>query len=321
MEDILNITNGDSAANIMKKAGLPGGFLPWRDVLHDGPVPENLSLNELSNVRARFLASLGWGNLLTISDDFKERNELLESFENYSKVILWFEHDLYDQLQILQILDWFSANPSNKTQLFIICTEQYLGSTTAQQMKDLLKHITPVTNEHLLLAKKAWAAFRAPSPESWFSLLSEDTSKLEFLEGAILRLLEEYPSNSNGLSRTANIALSLIDEGETNPAKLFGLYIKTEERVFMGDASFWVILNQLLATSPPLIQLSSAKQLSLPPEADQKLSITTTGKDVLTGNKNWLDIIDIDHWIGGVKLTSQNLWLWDNEASKLIHSN
>jgi len=47
MRNILNITNGDCAVEIMKKADIPGTFLPWQDVLHDGPVPERLSLEEL----------------------------------------------------------------------------------------------------------------------------------------------------------------------------------------------------------------------------------------------------------------------------------
>lgn len=37
MRNILNITNGDCAVEIMKKADISGVFLPWRDVLHDGP--------------------------------------------------------------------------------------------------------------------------------------------------------------------------------------------------------------------------------------------------------------------------------------------
>ncbi|MFT5259965.1 MAG: hypothetical protein ACI9J2_001341 [Saprospiraceae bacterium] len=40
MKKIFNITNGDSAVNLMREGALPGVYLPWRDVLHDGPVPE-----------------------------------------------------------------------------------------------------------------------------------------------------------------------------------------------------------------------------------------------------------------------------------------
>ncbi|MGI9511113.1 MAG: hypothetical protein ACR2QJ_17380 [Geminicoccaceae bacterium] len=39
MSDLV-ITNGDSAADRLRAAGCKAGILPWRDVLHDGPVLE-----------------------------------------------------------------------------------------------------------------------------------------------------------------------------------------------------------------------------------------------------------------------------------------
>jgi hypothetical protein len=77
MGDILNITNGDGAIGIMRKANIPGVFLPWRDVLHEGPVPRGLSLAELSRVRAEFIASRGWGTPEAVTQDFIERDNLL----------------------------------------------------------------------------------------------------------------------------------------------------------------------------------------------------------------------------------------------------
>ena len=106
MSKILNITNGDSSVEIMNRAGVTGDMLPWRDVLHEGPVPLKLSLDELSAVRAKYISGQGWGNLEEIQKLFIDRDATLKSCYAYEKVVLWFEHDLYDQLQILQILDF-----------------------------------------------------------------------------------------------------------------------------------------------------------------------------------------------------------------------
>ena len=124
MGTVLNITNGDSAVNLMQAAGIEGEFLPWRDVLHDGPVPDEPELTRLSQIRAGFIASRGWGDLPTIEQGFRERDRQLESFRDYRKVLLWFEHDLYDQLQILQILDWFNQIDLGRTRLAMICTDR-----------------------------------------------------------------------------------------------------------------------------------------------------------------------------------------------------
>lgn len=304
----------------MKKAGIPGTYLPWRDMLHDGPVPEGLTLEELSEVRAQFILEQGWGKPEDIKQNFIERDNKLKSFENYEKVILWFEHDLCDQLQILQILDWFSQRPSTKTILSIICTDQYLSMMTPEEMQDLVYYETPVSENHLKLSSKAWAAFRSTSPDKWHDLLDIDTTELPFLKPAIIRLLEKYPNCFNGLSRAAQQALNIIRQGEKRPGKVFELYQKTERRKFLGDSSFWIILHDLLTSNPPLLKLPEGKKLTLPTHPDQELTITPMGKEVLDGEKNWLDLIELDRWIGGVHLTSENIWCWDTSSGLLQNS-
>lgn len=321
MENILNITNGDCAVKTMQQASIPGAFLPWRDVLHDGPVPEGLALDELSKIRAQFIIDQGWGTPENIKNSFIERDDVIKSFEKYEKIILWFEHDLYDQLQLLQILDWFSQQKSTNTKLSIICSDQYLGMVSPEQMKNLFQYETPITDKHLQLSVKAWSAFRSTTPEKWHALFQSDTSALPFLSGAIKRLLEEYPDCNSGLSRTAQIALKIISQGEKRPGKVFHLYQETEERRFLGDSSFWAILYQLLESSPPLLKLPEGLKLTLPTSPDQELSITAAGKNVLAGKKNWLEMVELDRWIGGVHLTANDTWCWNSNSGTLIIRN
>jgi hypothetical protein len=186
-----------------------------------------------------------------------------------------------------------------------------------EEMKDLFKYEEPVTDKHLLLSSNAWSAFRSSTPEEWYSLLDIDTSGLPFLEGAITRLLEEYPNSSNGVSRTAQQALKIILEGEKLAGKIFGRSQELEDRIFMGDSSFWVILQELLGSSPALLELPQGKELTLPTAKDQELTITPLGKDVLAGRKSWLEIVDLDRWIGGVHLNPDNIWLWNSKLGSI----
>ena len=117
MSRTLHITNGDSAVALMKAAGFEGDILPWRDVLHDGPVPLGLDLEALSRVRADFIADRGWAVRETVHRGFAERDDALRRWNQYGKVTLWFEHDLYDQLQILQLLDFFAREDGARQRL------------------------------------------------------------------------------------------------------------------------------------------------------------------------------------------------------------
>ena len=105
----LHITNGDSAANILKESTIRGDVLPWRDPMHHGPFPADLDLASLSKVRARYLAGPGF-DAAEVERDFQLRDEHLRGATQYDRIVLWFEHDLLDQLQILQLLDWFRKN-------------------------------------------------------------------------------------------------------------------------------------------------------------------------------------------------------------------
>lgn len=318
MKNILHITNGDTTVEIMKRAGISGQFLPWRDVLHDGPVPTGISLEKLSEIRAAFIISRNWGEPETIKRSFIDRDNILKSYREFDKVILWFEHDLYDQLQILQILDWFHENKESDVELSIICRDKYLGMLSPYQMKDLLKYEEVITERHLVLSNKAWAAFREASPHKWRQLLNEDTSVLPYLEGAVIRLLEEYPHCSNGLSRTAHQALEIVYKGNNLAGKIFGLNQEAEERFFLGDSSFWVILQELLDSKPALLKQPENITLAYPTAKDQELTITPAGLEVLSDKQNWLEFANPDRWIGGVHIEKSNLWCWNPESGSIV---
>jgi hypothetical protein len=58
----------------LKDSGIEVDFLSWLDVLHDGPVPEGLSLEELSEVRADFIADCDWAVLEKAKNAFQKRD-------------------------------------------------------------------------------------------------------------------------------------------------------------------------------------------------------------------------------------------------------
>ena len=330
MSKTLHITNGDSAVEVMKQANIEGDFLPWRDVLHEGPVPKDLSLSELSALRAKFISDVGWGTFEKVSASFIERDRVLKSLLNassnpYQKVILWFEHDLYDQLQIIQILDWFNTQDvlghSAPFELSMICVDQYLGMLSTDEMENLFHHEALVTQQQLSLSSQAWLAFVSDTPEDWCALLNIDTDALPFLKGAVIRQLEEYPNHKNGLSRTANRVLSLVSQGESHPWNVFKQSQQKESRVYMGDSSFWLIIERLLSKNNPsnaLLALPKDIKWSSPPTTEMSLTITPIGQAVLSGKSNWLELSEVDQWMGGVHLHIDNLWCWHDDSKSII---
>lgn len=322
MTRTLNITNGDSSVALMQQGGIKGEILPWRDVLHEGPVPAGLSLDELSLVRGEFLSSIGWISADNAKKSFTNRDSSLKNFSNFEKIVLWFEHDLYDQLQILQVLDWFSCVDEIETvQLSMVCTENYLGLCSPEKINELQEFEQTVDNDQLSLARKAWACFKEPEPSNWNQLLNEDTSALPFLHGAVERHLEEFPDLRTGLSRTASTLMAIVKNNHYHGVKVFQEQQKTEERIFMGDLSFWKILDELINSRHSLIKPKLDNKRFDPRNQNDTLALTAMGKRVLDGERNWMDEHRIDKWLGGVYLNANNVWFWDSVIKKVVRAN
>lgn len=225
---MIHITNGDCAVAVLAKA-VSGTFLPWRDVLHEGPVQAGLSLEELSRSRAQFIADAGWATHDEVLKEFAARDAAFRRAREHDEIVLWFEHDLYDQLQLIQVLDGLSDLRGPPVSL--VCEAEYLGTMAAERAAELFAVRNPATRRHFHEARAAWAAFRSPNPRD---IESVKPAALPFLAAALRRHLEEFPWTTDGLSRTERRILQALARGPLPLAEL--LREVAEEPAFLGDA-------------------------------------------------------------------------------------
>jgi len=297
---MLHVTNGSSVS--LDQSGLDGEIMTWMDSLHEGPVPAGLNLEELRTVRGSFLDEL-WQLERPAAELLEQRDCTLQQHAANDEITLWFEHDLFDQLQLIQILDRLrNCKPPR-----LICVDQYLGPLTGPQLAALwpLRHV--VTEAEMNLASSAWDAFRSPDPTAIERLLRQDTSALPFLAGALLRHLQQFPSTENGLARTEHQILRLVGEGHHDFHALFPAEQQLEERIFMGDEIVHRYLRGLCDAPHPLLR-----------EEGGRYSLTPVGADVLACRADHVQLNGIDRWLGGVHLLdSADVWRWDSKAGAL----
>lgn len=319
---MLHVTNGDHAAGRIRDAGVPGEVIAWRDVLHEGPVPAHLSLADLRPVRARFIADRGWESFHTALREFDRRDATLEACSGDDEIVLWFEHDLYDQLQLIQLLDHFASRRGCTAALTLICDAEYLGESTALSAR--FEERRPVTEPELMLGRQAWAAFRSPDPTGIGDLLKGDTSALPFLHGALVRLLEQYPSTTNGLSRSEQQGLEALASGAATLREAFAASQAREEREFLGDSVFAHYMTELSRGIHALVAFADGTPVvaegGVQPEEfwSRPVRVTETGTAVLRGRGDWVDLQGIDRWLGGVHLAGDDAtWRWDRATGRL----
>jgi Domain of unknown function (DUF1835) len=318
---MLHVTNGDSVAGTLREAGVPGTVLPWRDVLHDGPVPA-IDPAVLRRVRARHLADRGWGDADEIEGDMAARDGLLEAHAG-GGCVLWFEADLYDQLQLVQVLDALRRRGVDPGRLTLVSVGEYrgiahfggLGELRADQLVPLLREGLPVTAQALELSAAAWAAFTAPDPAGLPAIARARSPELRHLGEAFGRLLQEYPSRSDGLSLTQRRILMAAAEGAGPAGAVFRRVSEAERRPFLGDAVCWASMRELAGCRFPLLTIEQSDQAF----GRRRVELTPTGEEVLAGHEDHVARSGVDRWIGGVHLSGRSTpWRYDERLETLV---
>jgi hypothetical protein len=212
-------------------------------------------------------------------------------------VTLWFEADLYDVLQLVQVLDRLPDD--GPIRLVLVGQDEFRGvsGVSPEELAALGRGAPPVTGEQHGLARSAWAAFTAPDPAG-LGELAPATPALPAIGQALHRLLQEYPSTGNGLSRTGRQLLEAVGAGARTREAGFRAASVAEERPFLGDATAWTVLDRLA----PLLDGEG---------------LSERGRAVLAGRESWSS--EEERWIGGVRLPpGRSPWRWDPDAQTLV---
>jgi hypothetical protein len=317
---MLHVTNGDCVAQRLVRSGLGGDVAVQADVLHEGPCPAGVSDAEWVETRARYLASRGYARHDEALEQLVASDDALGAAGSHDEVVLWFEHDLFDQIILARILSWFASHGTGRARLSIVSINSYpgfarfsgLGQLTVSQLAGLFPGRAPVTEGHLRLGDRAWRAFCAPDPGDLVALLGADTRLLPYLNASVRRALEEYPSTLNGLSRSEHQALATLAAGAPDLGSAFRSSQEMEHDVFMGDVPFFALVQSLADAPLPLVVLGPPHG---PSAATRSAALTPLGREVLAGRADHARLNGLDRFVGGVHLYGRTpAWRWDGRG-------
>ena len=168
---LLHIASGDCAIEALRDSEIEGDFPSQMVALHDGPVPEGLRLEELSNILAKFIAECDWDSLENAKDSFRKMDLVFHNCHKYDEVVLWNSFELFDQLHLLQLLDCFAYKQEVSQRLSIIFIDEYLQQATSESQLERLGKREPVSEKQFVLGQLDWSAFTAPTPELILELM------------------------------------------------------------------------------------------------------------------------------------------------------
>ena len=311
---MLHITNGDSVGDMLADlACIEGEILCWRDVLHDGPV-QLLPFDDYARQRAGFLADclaaqgISEPDAAAIFTDFQQRQQCLDNLASHDEVVLWFEHDLYDQLQLAEILHALATARPSGVRLSLICIGAFpgvqpfhgLGNLTSDQLATLWPSRQTIDEQQLMSGQRIWRALCADEPGELVAIAAREVAGLPFMAPALRRFCREYPHADTGLTLTQWHLLQLVhSRSPATFATLFNGLQALEEAPFMGDTWVYKELLSLGRGKEPLVTIDSDTK---------RYRLTPAGARVLAGQGGWQAPPAL--WRGGVHVTTDNNWRW-----------
>ena len=318
----LHITNGDATVPGLRGTGLAREILPWRDVLHEGPVPD-VPRDELRRFRAAFLAGVSAREAAAVEREMAERDRTVAEHRD-GAYVLWFEADLYDQLQIVEILARLRQLEVPPERVTLVCVGEHpgiarfagLGQLGADQLRRLRESAaTTLSPAALELAERAWRAFRAPDPAGLAEVVASVSPELRFLGEAFDRLGREYPSTRDGLALSERRILAAVADGAATAGAAFVRAAAREARPFLGDSWAFERIRRLRHGDAPLLDAAPAAGAVM---RDTGVRITAAGRRVLAGEDDHVALNGVDRWIGGVRLSGRSVpWRWDDGVERV----
>jgi hypothetical protein len=339
-DNILHITTDALTAEHLDNSLSQGVFLAWQDALYEGPIDAQSNLTQLSRRRATYFVNVGWGEEEDIAARYQARNKQLFTYHQYDEVVLWFDHDLNSQLQMVQLIEWFSHHKMNSTILSTVSIERlpgissYLGLNmlSSDSIQSLMSKRWEVTLGQMTICRHAWRALGSNNPNAILRFYHENTSTMPYLKNAILRFLKQFPSQENGLSQSEALISQAVLQQKNNINDIY-LAMQSKEGIpFMNRALFSICLQNMCKGKMPMIEKKIIESENVIEEIHSDegefeevlvekeiaLKLTHVGRQVLHNWVDWVQVNGINRWLGGVQLKEGSLWRYDQQKRKLI---
>lgn len=292
MSSLLHITNGDSFTEKLKSLDLKGDIITWREMLCEGKTLTNVGSESFWKTRFEFLnKNYKVSKSRFIELTLKEYRSLC-NHKQQDRIVLWFEYDLFCQINMLAVISWLKAHRRH-AEIALVCSGREdgtdklygLSELSKEQLLDLYENRTLLSQDDIEYADYVWQLYCGDSPIRLENLTDFRNYNFEYLEDAITAHLKRFPSIKNGLNHMENKMLQLsLDNKPSSKRELLGIILKNQGFYGYGDTQYERAISRL---KPLFTSFNPVK-------------LTRKGKQILEGKSNYYSSLrDSDVYLGG----------------------
>lgn len=236
-----------------------------------------------------------------------------ERLAEAAEVVIWVTQGLADQLLLAWIVFLFDRFEFDHAKLRVVEFQETVqnwplltvGELSPEAINRLNPGAKPLVPEQIDDLQRAWRAYTSSDPRELTGFVTGPTAS-PYLHRAMAQLVCRYPDVRTGLSRWDEVLLKqTIENGPLLLRAIGHTMAACDTPDWVGNGYLFDRVMKLGGPElpSPLVDLRSG----LPPKKRPHIEITDFGRKVLAGEANHVAENGIDHWVGGVHLTSDSV--------------
>ncbi len=304
----LHITNGDSFTERLKSLDIPGDIITWREMLCEGKTEPNVGSESFWKTRFEFLSkNYKVTKTWFVEKTLKEYRSLC-NHKQQDQIILWFEYDLFCQVNMLAVISWLKSYRRH-AEISLVCSGDEdasdrlygLNELSDEQLQGLYEKRVALTQDDIEYADYVWQLYCSDNPIRLEHLTDFENYQFDYLSDAIKAHLQRFPSIKNGLNAVENNILTLSEqEKPASKKELLGKVLENQGVYGFGDTQYERMIGRLkpLYTSFNPVKLSKK------------------GKEILEEKANFYSHLrDNDAYLGGALMYN---YLYNTESDRIL---
>ncbi|MEP0134045.1 MAG: DUF1835 domain-containing protein [Eudoraea sp.] len=308
MSSQLHITNGDSFTQKLKSLKLKGEIITWREMLCEGKTETNVGSESFWKTRFDFLhknykVSKTW----FVEKTLKEYRSLC-NHKQQDQIVLWFEYDLFCQINMLAVLSWLKKH-RRYAEIYLVCSGDEdetnrlyrLNDLSDEQLLNSYENKVKLSQNDIEYADYVWQLYCSDNPIRLENLIDFDNYQFDYLSDAIKVHLRRFPTIKNGLNELENRILEFsLQQKPKSKKELLSSLIQNQGFYGFGDTQYERVISNLR----PLFSTFNPVRL------------TKKGKEILEGKTNYYSQIrDNEDYLGGALKYN---FLYNTESDRIL---
>lgn len=308
MKTPLHITNGDILTQTLKQLDLKGDIVTWNEMLCEGKTTTDVGSESFWRQRFEFLNSTYKVSKKKFIDLTLKEYRNLCNHKKEEEIVLWFEDDLFCQVNMLAVLSWLLKHRKHAHIFLVKLTKRDkngrivpLSELSKRELQKCYDNRQLLSEDDIEYADYIWQLYCESNPMRLHNAINDTREAFPFLPDALKAHYRRFPSVKNGLNFLENRMLEITStEHPETREKLIGAMLKNQENYGFTDLQYENMSKRLR----PLFKAITPIRLS-------KL-----GKAVLEGSTNYYPVLRNDEdYLGGA---SKYAYLFYDEEQQLL---